>query len=403
MRSAARMLVFATFVLLGLSWTADSSETVSGGVRGAVADDSGGVLPGATVTATATDGRLLATAVTDEAGAYALRALPAGSVRLTFELEGFATDSVAITIHPGDEALVEAHLALAPLSENVTVYGQAPADPPAPPLPPPPPVVIPVPDHDRESICGPAKPGASPASSGTIRSHRFEAERQLYTKNDQLVVDGGTLNGLAVGQNLVVRRYYRTGGARRGAATGEHTSGVVQIVSADERVSTAVVVYACDELMKGDFLAPFKPEPVRTPDPAGIPIYEDAAQVLFADAGQMMGVPRRLMVIDKGSDAGIHVGQRLTLFRRPGPANRQRLRRSAIASATAEAGHCREGEERGARTPSVIGDAVVVSLRTDSATIRVDGATDVIASGDWAAPHRRGSEGLPTAGISNYN
>jgi hypothetical protein len=401
MRSAARILVFAPFVLLGLSWTADSSETVSGGVRGAVADDSGGVLPGVTVTATSTDGHVLAAAVTDEAGAYAMRALPAGSVRLTFELEGFATDSVAITIHAGHEAIVEEHLALAPLSEDVTVYGRAPVDPPPPP-PPPPPVVIPVPDHDRESICGPAKPGAAPESSGTVRSHRFDAERQLFTKDDQLVVDGGTLNGLAVGQNLVVRRYYRTGGAWRGAATGEHTSGVVQVVSADERVSTAVVVYACDEMMKGDFLAPFKPEPVRTPDPAGIPDYEGAAQVLFADASQMMGVPRRLMVIDRGSDAGIHVGQRLTLFRHRGPANRlrQTLRRSAIALTTAEAGRYRGGEGRGARTPSIIGDAVVVAIRADSATIRVDGAADAIASGDWAAPQRSSPAALPVAGIN---
>ena len=74
-----------------------------------------------------------------------------------------------------------------------------------------------------------------------------------------------------------------------------------------------------------------------------------------------MGAPRRLMVIDRGLDNSIRVGQRLTLFRRP---------------------------LRGAGTPSVVGDAVVVAVRSDSATIRVERATDVISSGDWAAPQR---------------
>jgi hypothetical protein len=39
-------------------------------------------------------------------------------------------------------------------------------------------------------------------------------------------------------------------------------------------------------------------------------------------------------------------------------------------------------------TPSVVGDAVVVALRIDSATIRVESASDVISFGDWAAPQR---------------
>jgi hypothetical protein len=68
----------------------------------------------------------------------------------------------------------------------------------------------------------------------------------------------------------------------------------------------------------------------------------------------------RLMVIDRGSDHAIHAGQRLTLFHR---------------------------ERRGA-SPVVIGDAVVVAVRGDSATVRVEHATDVIAFGDWAAPQR---------------
>jgi hypothetical protein len=136
---------------------------------------------------------------------------------------------------------------------------------------------------------------------------------------------------------------------------------VLQIVAANERASVGVVVYACDELMRGDVLAEFKPEPIRAPEPAGIPNYENAARILFADVGQMLGVPRRLMVIDRGSDHDLRVGQRLTLFRR---------------------------KVQSGGTPSVVGDAVVVALRIDSATIRVESSNDVISFGDWAAPQR---------------
>jgi hypothetical protein len=361
----------ATLALLLVCSTA-ASETGPGVVRGEVVDDSGGVMPGVTVVATAADGRILATAVTDGAGGYVLKALPLGPVHLMFQLAGFETAVVELTVRPGVESRVVERLGLAAITESVVVYSKAPVEPPRPLIPldrqrpqlPPAPrqVVIPVATHDRDSICGPSKPDATAESFGTILLRRYKAERGLYAAGDELVIDGGTLNGLEVGRNLVVRRYYRVSGPTGGPATGEHSSGLLQIVTADEHSSIAVVVYACDELMKGDFLASFTPEPVRIPDPVGTPAFGAAARILFADAGQTMGIPRRLMVIDQGSEDRIRVGQRLTLFRR---------------------------RAWDANQPDVVGDAIVVAVRTNSATIRVERASDVISSGDWAAPQRQ--------------
>ncbi len=160
-----------------------------------------------------------------------------------------------------------------------------------------------------------------------------------------------------MGQNLVVRHFFRVRPLTGTDTTGEHSAGVVQIVSADERTSVAVVVYACDELRAGDFLASFAPEPVRSPDPRGTPNYDDAARILFADENQILAAPRRLMVIDRGSANGVRVGQRMTLFRR-----------------------------RRGHSPDTVGEAVVVALRSDSATIRVERINDTISSGDMAAP-----------------
>ena len=370
MRLSASTL--AAVALLGMCATAASITAAQGSVRGTVADASGGVLPGVTVVAASVDGQVLATTVTDAVGVYVLGALPAGPVRLTFELEGFSPATVDVTIQVGVDARVVQRLKLATRTETVLVYGKAPVVSPVlprrPPLPPPAPapVLQPVPAHDRDSICGPAKPNATTETLGTIRSVRRGAEHELYAMGDELLIDGGRLNGLEVGRNLTARRYYPVSGVADGAAKGEHTAGLLQIVTVDDLTSTGVVVYACNELMQGDFLASFDPEPLRAPEAAGVPDYEDAARILFADAGQMLGAPGRLMVIDRGSDHGIRAGQRLTLFRR--------------------------GDRRA--KPRVVGDAIVVAVRADSATIRLGRVNDPVAFGDWAAPHRRSPASL---------
>ena len=143
--------------------------------------------------------------------------------------------------------------------------------------------------------------------------------------------------------------------------TAEHTSGLLQITAVSEKVSRAVVVYACDEMGTGDFLASFTPEQVRAPEPIGTPVYWDASRILFGDSGQGQGTPNRLMVIDRGATSGLRTGQRFTLFR---------------------------PSEPGAMVPTVIGDAVLISVRAESSTIRVLSATDAVAAGDWAAPQR---------------
>lgn len=368
MRIPASTLV--TIALLILCSTVTADQPPQGVVRGEATDSSGGVLPGVTVVAAATDGRILATTVTDGSGRYLFPALPAGPMTLSFQLEGFAIATVAAAVRPGAESRIVERLELASLSETVVVKAPLKVDPPPrfvppPPPPPPPPVVRPVPTHDRGSICGPAKPDTWPESLGTIRSGRGETPGGLYTTGSQLVIDAGLDDNLEIGRNLVVRRHYRVRGATGADTVGEHSAGLVQIVAAAEHSSVAVVVYACDELRIGDFLASFKAQPPRDPDPLGVPVYDDAARILLADEGQTFGVPRRLMVIDRGEDHGIRVGQRFTLFRQVGA----RARRE------------------------VVGDAVVVAVRSDSATVRVDRASDVITAGDWAAPQLAMSRG----------
>lgn len=355
----------AVWTVLVTCMAGAAAAASAGRLHGVVADESGGVLPGVTVTITALDRHVLATTSTDGRGTWAVDGLPAEPATVSFELEGFATSAVDVTVAPGaDTAVGTPRLKVAPRSESVNVVARAPVVtaplPPRPtlPPPPPPPAIVPVPEHDRDSICGPAKPTEGAVLLGTITSRRYGEDKGLYAKDDQVIVAGGAASGLAVGQNVVARRMYRVDGAA-GAATGEHTAGVLQIVAAGERASIAVVVYTCDEIMRGDRLAPFAPEPIRPAGAAGSPAFDSAARILFGDAGQLVGAPRRLMVINRGRSEGVRAGQRLTLFRR---------------------------SRFGGGAPIVVGEAVVVAVRADSATIRVERATDAIAFGDYAAP-----------------
>ena len=348
---AGSLFVGILVAFLGLPAVAAAQAT--GAVRGEVIDGSGAVLPGATVAATVGN-EVVATTVTDNVGRYVFGTLPVGPVTLLFKLDGFDASRVDIVVLAGTESRVVERLQLAQVTEQVVVYAKAPL-PEVPSRRPPPPTINPVAKEEMESVCQPAKPGLLPDAIGTIASHRLDGERGFYTKGDALNITGGTVEGLDVGRNLVVRRYFRS---RAGAGTGEHTAGLVQIVSATAHSAVGVVVKACNEIMRGDFLASFEPERVRTPEPIGATMFDAAIRILFADAGQMMGAPGRFLVVDSGREQNIQLGQRMTLFRR----------------------------DHAADVPFVLGQAVVVGLRADSATLRIERANDAIMFGDWAAP-----------------
>lgn len=363
--SRARFTVLFIVAFLGVwapdGFTAQAPQRTAT-VRGTVVDSSKGVLPGVTVTATAANGRPIGSMVSDTRGEFVIEVVSSDRVTLLFQLSGFEDATRLVTMAPdGSTPRITQQLDLLGLAESVTVHGEPP-----PPPPPSRPVLAPVPEHDQASVCGPARAEAPVPSLGTIRSRRDDESKVMFGEDDELLIDGGTETGLAVGQHFVVRRRYPTAlrEARNIVVMGEHSSGLVQVVDAEARWSTAVVVYACDEMMRGDYLAAFEPEPIRSPEPSGPPEFDDAARILFADAGQPLGVTGRLMVVDRGARRDTRVGQRLTLFRRS-----------------------RFGDGR----PLVVGEGVVVAVRRNSATILVERATDAIFfgdSGDWAAPQR---------------
>ena len=77
---------------LTLSFAALAGAQTTGGLAGRVADETGGVLPGVTVTAASAALQGTRSAITDETGSYRIALLPPGSYSVAFELSGFATE-----------------------------------------------------------------------------------------------------------------------------------------------------------------------------------------------------------------------------------------------------------------------------------------------------------------------
>jgi len=123
-------LVLAMVLALGASIPAfaqGGGASSTGSISGQVVDDSGGVLPGVTVTATSPAQMGALTAVTNEEGMYRFPSVPPGAYKVQFELAGFSTlvrEDIRVTL--GFNAAVNVKLAVATLQETVTVSGESP-------------------------------------------------------------------------------------------------------------------------------------------------------------------------------------------------------------------------------------------------------------------------------------
>ncbi len=91
-------------------------------ISGRVVDTSGGVLPGATVTATHVVTHVVSTTVSNSEGAFTLPSLQAGAYEVTVALEGFKTTVVKdVVITAVQGANISAKLEVGGVSETVTV------------------------------------------------------------------------------------------------------------------------------------------------------------------------------------------------------------------------------------------------------------------------------------------
>jgi hypothetical protein len=124
-RRAAVALSLALCASLLTSTTAFGQASTTATVRGTVQDPSGGVLPGATVTALNTGTKAVHTTVTDDRGQYLFAGLFPGGYDLKVELSGFKTyEQKGLTLSPNDNRGIDVRLEIGQQTEIVTVTSQ---------------------------------------------------------------------------------------------------------------------------------------------------------------------------------------------------------------------------------------------------------------------------------------
>src|SRR5690348_5847041 len=123
-KATAFAAVFAAIVFMAPG--ALRAQDVTAGISGLVKDASGGVIPGAKITAinTGTQARFDSTA--DEAGAYRFRALPVGLYNLVADVQGFKRfEAKSIRLQVNEIARVDIALEVGSAAETISVEAQA--------------------------------------------------------------------------------------------------------------------------------------------------------------------------------------------------------------------------------------------------------------------------------------
>lgn len=363
MRSRRRSPVLTGWlVILAVGFAA--AQTQQARLMGIVTDGSGAALPGVTVTVRA-ENMAATSVVTDGAGRYLTVWMAPGIYSLTFALSGFETRTITkIQLQAGQTVVLDQQLPLASVTETVEVVAVTPPPPPPAPLPPPRPKAIPVDKEILASVCGPRQPPDYSLAIGHIVSHRDDPGRELMGPGDVLRIDAGEKHGVTKGQNLVVRRRFQTGdrsAPKKLATYGEQTAGLIQIVETHAESSVAMVVYVCGEIFAGDAVERYVSQPAYFAIADGPPRFDDPARITIGEHGQTAAAERQMMVIDRGILQGVQRGQRLTIFRRTPGSDRLTV---------------------------TIGDGVIIAVRPDSATIRIERSTDAVLVGDLVALHR---------------
>ena len=121
----ALAIVLASIVARGQ--TAAPSAATGAAIHGHIADQTGALIPGATVTITTVDGKVVATVTADASGAYSANGLAAGSYIVKAEYAGFASfQSQPLVLTTGQIKRVDIAMAIEVEQQSVVVTDETP-------------------------------------------------------------------------------------------------------------------------------------------------------------------------------------------------------------------------------------------------------------------------------------
>jgi hypothetical protein len=205
--------------------------------------------------------------------------------------------------------------------------------------------------------------------------------KHMLGPGDTLVINAGSAAGLQPGQQFFVRRNMKMFGLKGPDLQhplSVHTAGWVQILGADASVATATVVHACDGILLDDYLEPYKPPMIAAQSmPGTLPQYSNMGHITTGDENMQNVATGQMVGIDRGSNAGVVLGQRYLVFR-----DKRRMRNEGPEYSAAYVGSTQQ-------VPLVeVAEVLVVAVKPDHATVQITMAKDSVSTGDLIAEIR---------------
>ena len=202
--------------------------------------------------------------------------------------------------------------------------------------------------------------------------------RYTFRQADLITINGGSENGIEVGQEYYVRRVQapRGSGISRATPATIKTAGWVKVYAVDKTMSLVTVSHACDVINVGDYLEPFSVPQPPTPDVnPPKPQRENYGHVLLGIDRRTMFAKGDFFTVDRGSDHGVTLGARFIIYR--DKRKTETLRLSAMKEIPDEIVNPEFLFE--------MGEAVVVQVTPEVSTLKTLNARAAFWTGDYVA------------------
>jgi len=226
--------------------------------------------------------------------------------------------------------------------------------------------------------CSPTLVFTAPMTSLLITGGQDASTRHMFRPGDLITINGGSDNGIEVGQEYYVRRVQAPLGTSMSRSTPGtiRTAGWVRVYAVEKTMSLATISHACDAMEIGDYLEPFTVPQLTAADPNPPKAQRDNyGHILIGTDRRTMFAKNDFFTVDRGSDHGVTLGARFIIYRD------KRKTETTKVPVTSELPNA-------VITPEFLyelGEAVVVDVKPELSTLQAMSARSAFISGDYVA------------------
>ncbi len=210
--------------------------------------------------------------------------------------------------------------------------------------------------------CAPTLTYETPMTPLHVTGGQSTLKRVSHAPGDLVTINGGTANGIEIGQEYFVRRLQQD----KGTATSRKSPAVVRTVGwvkiwAVDRpdMALATVTHACETIDVGDYLEPYKaPQMPAVSTELLKPEKDNYGKIMVGADRRRAFAKGDFFVLDRGSLQGVTPGARFVVFR-----DRNQYQNFLFD----------------------LGEAVAVDVKENSATLQITVSRDAFFVGDYVA------------------